>query len=83
MANHQSAVKRTRQSEQKKEHNKYYAKSTRNAIKELKNTSKKGDAQKMLPKVAALIDKLSKKHIVHKNKAANLKSQLSKHVNSL
>ena len=83
MANHPSALKRTRQSEKKKQHNKYYAKSTRKAIKELRNTSKKAEAEKLYPKVASMIDKLAKKNIVHKNKAANLKSKLAKHVNNI
>lgn len=83
MANHPSAIKRTRQSEKKRKHNNYYAKSTRNAIKELRNTSKKADASKLLPKVASMIDKLAKRNIVHKKKAANLKSKLAKHVNSI
>ena len=83
MANHPSAVKRNRQSENKRAHNKYYARSTRSAIKELRKSTKKAEAEKLLPKVASMIDKLSKKHIIHRNKAANLKSKLTKHVNSL
>ncbi len=83
MANHPSAVKRAKQAEHRKLHNRYYARTARNAIKELRNTSKKADAEKLLPKLTSLLDKLSKKHIIHKNKAANLKSSLTKHVNSL
>jgi len=83
MANHQSAVKRNRQSENTRAHNKYYARSTRNAIKELRKTTKKAEAEKLFPKVASMIDKLSKKNIIHRNKAANLKSKLTKHVSSL
>ena len=83
MANHKSDIKRNRQSEKKKVHNKYYARSTRNAIKELRNTTKKADAEKLFPKVASMLDKLSKRNIIHKNKAANLKSKLTKHVSSL
>ncbi|MBA7528289.1 30S ribosomal protein S20 [subsurface metagenome] len=83
MANHQSAIKRNRQSEKKKVHNKYFAKSTRNAIKQLRNVSKKAEAEKLYPKVTSMIDKLVKRNIVHKNKAANLKSKLEKHINGL
>lgn len=83
MATHQSAIKRNRQSEKKKIHNKYYARTTRSAIKELRSTSKKDEAEKLYPEVVSLIDKLSKRNIVHKNKASNLKSKLAKHINSL
>ncbi len=80
MANHQSAKKRIRQSEKRRLHNKYYAKTTRNAIKVLRETSDKKEAEEMLPKVTSMLDKLAKKNIIHKNKAANLKSKLMKHV---
>jgi small subunit ribosomal protein S20 len=83
MANHQSAKKRIRQSEKRRVHNKYYAKSARNAIKQLRDTSEKEAAQELLPKVASLIDKLAKRNIIHKNKAANLKSKLTRKVNKL
>jgi len=83
MANHQSAKKRIRQSEKKRLHNKYYAKSTRNAVKKLRLTTEKEEATKLLPKVSSLIDKLAKRNIIHKNKAANLKSKLTRHVNKL
>ncbi len=83
MATHQSAIKRNRQSEKKKIHNKYFARTTRNAIKELRGASKKADAEKLYPEVASMIDKLSKRNIVHKNKASNLKSKLYKFVSSL
>ncbi len=83
MANHKSSEKRIRQDKAKKEHNKYYAKTTRNSIKKLKNTSDKKEAETQLPTVASMIDKLAKKNIIHKNKAANLKSKLAKKVKSL
>lgn len=83
MANHKSAKKRIRQSEAKKLHNKYYAKTMRNAIKKLRNTTEKADAESMYPKVTSLIDRLAKKNVIHKNKAANLKSKLAVHVASL
>jgi len=83
MANHKSALKRIRQSETKRVHNKYYARTTRNAIKALRGTTEKAAAQEMLPKVSSMLDKLAKKNIIHKNKAANLKSSLTLHVNAL
>lgn len=83
MANHLSAKKRIRQTEKKKVHNKYFSKTTRNAIKQLRSTEDKKNAEKLLPEVAAMLDKLSKKNIIHSNKAANLKSKLTKHVNQL
>ncbi len=83
MANHQSSLKRIRQSEKKKVHNRYYAKTTRNAIKKLRDMDDKKAAEEFLPKVASMLDKLSKKNIIHDNKASNLKSKLTKHVNQL
>ncbi len=78
MANHKSAIKRIRSDETKKSLNKLQHKTTRNAIKKLKDSKSKKDAQKQFPVVVSLIDKLSKNNIIHKNKAANLKSKLSK-----
>jgi small subunit ribosomal protein S20 len=83
MAHHKSALKRIRQTEVKTDHNKYFAKTTRNAIKALRNTKEKAAAADLLPKVASMLDKLAKKNIIHDNKASNLKSGLAKHVNSL
>ncbi len=83
MAHHKSALKRIRQTETKTEHNKYFAKTTRNAIKSLRNTTEKTVAAEMLPKVSSMLDKLAKRNIIHDNKASNLKSGLAKHVNGL
>jgi small subunit ribosomal protein S20 len=83
MANHKSSEKRNRQTEARKTSNKYYAKTARNAIKALRTNSNKEEAGTLLPKLNAMLDKLAKKNIIHKNKAANLKSSLVKHVNSL
>ena len=83
MANHMSAKKRIRSNETKRLRNKYYHKTARNAVRNLRELTKKADAEKMLPEVCAMIDKLSKRNIIHQNKAANLKSALTKHVNSL
>jgi small subunit ribosomal protein S20 len=83
MANHKSAEKRHRQSEKRRLHNKYYARTTRNAVKALRNTTDKSAAVALLPKVSSMLDKLAKIHVIHKNKAANLKSSLALHVNKL
>ncbi len=83
MANHASADKRHRQSERRRLHNRYYAKTTRNAVRALRNTTDKEAALALLPKVTSMLDKLAKKNIIHANKAANIKSSISKHVNSI
>jgi small subunit ribosomal protein S20 len=83
MANHKSALKRIRQSETKRLHNRYFARTTRNAIKTLRGTTDKTEAQELLPKVSSMLDKLAKRSIIHKNKASNLKSSLTLHVNAL
>ena len=83
MPNHKSAIKRERQSQKRKVHNKYYAKTVRNAVKGLRNTTDKQEAEKKLPEVMAMIDKLAKKNVIHKNKAANLKSSLAHQINKM
>ena len=83
MANHKSALKRIRQSEKRRLRNRYYHKTARTAVKVLRNEENKAAATEQLPKVISLLDKLVKKNIIHKNKAANLKSKLTKHVNKL
>ncbi len=83
MANHKSAKKRIRQSEKRKLHNKYYAKTARNAVKNLRDIENKEEAKTLLPNVCSLLDKLAKKNIIHKNKASNLKSGLSVKVNNM
>ena len=83
MANHKSAEKRIRQTEKRKIRNKYSARSTRSAVKDLMNAKTKEEASEMLPKVSGMLDKLAKQKVIHKNKASNLKSQLSKQVNKL
>ena len=83
MAHHKSALKRIRQSEARRIHNKYYARTTRNAVKKLRDTTDKTEAAELLPKVSSMLDKLAKRNIIHANKAANLKSGLTKHVSAL
>jgi small subunit ribosomal protein S20 len=83
MANHKSALKRIRNSETKRLRNRHQHKTTRNAMKRLMETTKKKDAEKMLPDVVSMIDKLAKRNIIHANKAANLKSNMARHIASL
>ena len=83
MAHHKSAKKRIRQSEKKRLHNRYYKKTTRNAIKKLRELTDKKEAEALLPSVFSMLDKLAKKNVIHANKAANLKSGLAKHVAAL
>lgn len=83
MANHISSKKRIRQIKTRNEGNKYSAKTMRNALKTIRNTSNKEEAGIMLPKLNSMLDKLAKKNIIHKKKASNLKSSLVKHVNGL
>ncbi len=83
MANHKSALKRIRSNEAKRLRNRYQHKTTRTYIRRLRGTSDKAEAQDLLKKVVSMIDRLAKKNIIHKNKAANNKSKLTKFVNSL
>ena len=79
MANHSATKKDMRQAAKRQERNKYYGKTTRNAVKEFK-AAKGADAAKQLPEVISMIDKLAKRGVIHKNKAANLKSKLARKV---
>lgn len=83
MAQHQSAKKRIRQDSKIRLRNRYYKKSARTAIQKLRNMTDKEEAEVFFPKVMSMIDRLAKKKTWHKNKAANLKSKLAKHINSL
>ena len=83
MANHKSALKRVRSDEKKRDRNRYQHKTARNAIRALRANEDKKDAEGKLPTIFGMIDKLAKRNVIHKNKAANLKSSLTKHVTSL
>ena len=83
MANHKSALKRIRSNEAKRLQNKYQHKTTRNAVRNLKATTDKKEAEGLFPNVVSMLDKLAKNNVIHKNKAANLKSKLAKHVAAL
>ncbi|MFT4678681.1 MAG: small subunit ribosomal protein S20 [Flavobacteriales bacterium] len=83
MANHQSAKKRVRQDEKKRVHNKYYHKTARNAVRALRDTTVKTEGEGMLSRVCSLLDRLAKRNVIHKKKAANIKSSVTIHVNNL
>ena len=83
MANHKSALKRIRSDREKQLRNKYQHKTTRNAVRALKALTDKKEAEEKLPSVVAMLQKLAKNNIIHKNKAGNLQSKLTKHVAAL
>jgi small subunit ribosomal protein S20 len=83
MANHSATKKDVRQSAKRNERNRYYGKTTRNAIRDIRAIENNKEATDKLPLVAAMIDKLAKRGTIHKNKAANLKSKLARKVNAL
>ena len=83
MANHPSAIKRIRQNEARRIHNRFYQKSMRNAVRKFRTLENKKEATEQLPKLYAMIDKLAKRNMIHKNKAANIKSGITKFANSL
>lgn len=83
MANHKATKKDVRQSAKRREKNRYNGKTARNAIRDLKAVTDKATAGKELPEVISMIDKLAKTGVIHKNKASNLKSKLTKRVNTL
>ncbi len=83
MANHQSAIKRIRQTEVKTLRNRYYAKTMRNAVRKFRLLSDKKEAADSLPRMYEMIDRLSKKGVIHKNKAGNIKSRITKYANGL
>jgi small subunit ribosomal protein S20 len=82
MANHSSAEKRIRNTKTKRTQNRYQGRTVRNAVKKLRETEEKEALVKDLPKVVSQIDKLAKKNVIHKNKAANLKSKLMRRANA-
>ncbi len=83
MANHKSALKRIRSNRVKQLRNKFQHKTTRNAVRDLRATTNKKEAEALLPKVTSMLDKLAKNNVIHKNKAGNLKSKLTKLVAAL
>ncbi len=83
MANHKDALKRVRQSEKRRLHNRYYAKNMRNEVRKFRALTEKSEAEAQLPKIYSIIDRVARRGIIHKNKAANLKSKMTKHTAKL
>jgi small subunit ribosomal protein S20 len=83
MAHHKSAIKRIRQIAVRRLRNRYYAKTTRNAIRALRSVNNKSDATTTYNKVASMLDKLAKRGVIHKNNASNKKSKLARYINKL
>ena len=83
MANHKSSLKRIRQTETRRLHNRYYAKTARNAVRKLRKMTSKEEAEKELIRVSSMLDRLAGKRVISKNKASNLKSKLARYVNKL
>ena len=83
MANHKSAIKRIRQIEKRRVHRRYYARTMRNAVRKFRLLTDKDEALTQLPKISSIIDKMATKRIIHRNKAANLKSKLALKVNKM
>ena len=83
MANHKATKKDVRQSIKRRERNRYYGKTSRNAIRDLRALEDKAAVSEKMPEVVSMIDKLAKRGVIHKNKASNLKSKLTKRLNSL
>ena len=83
MANHKSSLKRIRSTEKRRIRNRYYSKTMRKAVRKFRTLENKSEATEKLPKLISMIDKLAKKTIIHKNKAGNLKSKLTRYVNKL
>ena len=83
MANHQATKKDMRQATKRRDRNRYYGKTTRNAIRDLHEIKDNKGASEKLPEIIAMVDKLAKRGIIHKNKASNIKSKLTRKVNAL
>jgi small subunit ribosomal protein S20 len=83
MANHKSALKRIRANDARRLRNRYQHKTTRNSLKRLRSMTDRKEAEVLLKSVISMVDKLAKKNIIHKNKASNLKSKLTRHVHAL
>ena len=83
MAHHKSALKRIRQNSKRRLENRYYGKTTRNAIRKMEALTSKTEAEAVLPSIIAMVDKLAKRNQIHKNKASNIKSSITRKVNAL
>jgi len=83
MANHKATKKDVRQSAKRRDRNRYYGKTTRNAIRNLLAITDKSATTAEMPKVISRIDKLAKRNVIHKNKASNLESGIVKKITTM
>ena len=83
MANHKSAEKRVRQIKTRTLRNRYGAVTMRNALRKLRASENPEEVKELCPKVCSMLDKLAKRNVIHKNKAGNLKSKITKRMNAL
>ena len=83
MANHKSSKKRIRESEKRRLHNRYWAKTARNAVRRVRRMTDKAEAQAAYNKVSQLLQRLGRKNVISKNKASNLCSGLQHYINKL
>ena len=83
MANHKSSIKRIRQTATRRLHNRYYAKTARNAVRRVRKMTEKTEAEAAFVKLTAMLDKLAAKKLISKNKASNLKSKIARYINTL
>jgi small subunit ribosomal protein S20 len=83
MAHHKSAKKRIRQTAKRRLENRYYGKTTRNALRKFLGLSDQSEAEKSMPSLVSMVDKLAKRNQIHKNKAGHLKSEVMRHLNAL
>jgi small subunit ribosomal protein S20 len=83
MANHKSSIKRVRQTKVRTLRNRYHAKTMRNALKKIRTSEDQNEVKELYPKVCSMLDKLAKRNVIHKNKAGNLKSKITKRVNAM
>jgi small subunit ribosomal protein S20 len=83
MAHHKSAQKRIRQTAKRRLENRYYGKTTRNAIRKYMALTEVSEAQAQMGNVISMVDKLAKRNQIHKNKASNIKSKIMLHLNKM
>jgi small subunit ribosomal protein S20 len=80
---HKSAQKRARQAIKRTERNKFYKARIKTAVKNVLSAKNKENAEKELKSAVSMLDKVASKGVIHKNKAANKKSRLTRHVNKM
>lgn len=83
MAQHASAAKQARQALRRRQRNKHYESLMKTMIKKVRTAKEKGKAHEVLQKTVKLLDQLAAKGLIHRNKAANQKSKLTRLVNAI